>query len=226
MALNTIPTHPLQDSYVTVTEADSYLEIKSDITIWSSLSTSDKEKYLKLAVRQMEGYRYFGEKAIHDEMYYRAEQNLAFPREDKYQTAQVLSVNSLTFTTNYNQNSSSEFANKYLTVLVYEGTGRGNTFALTSFINGVGTVTSWGGITLDTTSQLILLEADIIPDNVKYAQIEQAYFLSIQKDNTIDLSGSYDKDMIQYDLQAGLPFSNIAKQYLKGYISKIGVLRY
>ena len=47
MALNTILSHPAQDSYVTVTETDSYLIAKPQYTTWASLSTSVKEAYLK-----------------------------------------------------------------------------------------------------------------------------------------------------------------------------------
>lgn len=217
MALNTIPSHPNANSYVTVNEADSYLSAKIEFDIWDAETDSSKEEFLKLACNQMEGFRYFGKKFVNINNWYRKEQKLAYPREGSYQSTNIVSVDGLTFTTSLNQNSSSEYPNKYIAMIVYEGSGRGNTFALTSFVNSVGTVSSWNGITLDQTSNLILLPEKIVPDNIKYAQIEQAFFLCLLESKEIDLSGEYDQAKIE-DKQ-GRPFSPNAKQYLKGYIT-------
>ena len=80
MALNTILSHPNQDSYVTVAEADSYLSIKTQHTIWSSLNTTAKEGYLRQAAIQMDSFRYKSIKLYERAKDYRQEQGLAFPR--------------------------------------------------------------------------------------------------------------------------------------------------
>jgi hypothetical protein len=220
MALNTIPSHPNANSYVTVTEADDYLLSKTEYNIWEGLTTDQKENFLKLACSQMEGFRYFGKKFVNINNWYRKEQKLAYPREGSYQSSNIVSVDGLSFTTSLNQNSTSEYPNKYTAMIVYEGAGRGNTFALTSFLNSVGTVSNWNGVVLDQTSSLILLPEDIIPENVKYAQIEQAFFLCLLESKEIDLSGKYDQAKIE-DKQ-GRPFNPNAKQYLKGFITITG----
>ena len=54
MALETTPTHPLADSYVTVAEADAYLANRKDIANYSALTSDQKEALLKLATKHID----------------------------------------------------------------------------------------------------------------------------------------------------------------------------
>jgi hypothetical protein len=61
------------DSYVTVSEADSYFSNTLNTDIWDNTDTTTKEKALKMATRQIDRLPYAGRKL---DLY----QNLQFPR--------------------------------------------------------------------------------------------------------------------------------------------------
>jgi len=122
--------------------------------------------------------------------------------------------------------------------VVREGTGRGQTVAITDWVSSTGTATvaSWS-IQPDTTSAISLILP--VDDKVKYAQIEQAYFLSQYKDEDIlnmisgvqsysigDLSETYSPNTVQFALVGGRPFSPLAQQALKGLIDVTGYMHY
>jgi|31_taG_2_1085359.scaffolds.fasta_scaffold63228_1 hypothetical protein len=75
MALNTILSHPDQDSYVTIAEANDYLAIKQNYSHWAGLTTTQKEGFLKQAALQMDQLRYKGYEVYHTDKDYRREQN-------------------------------------------------------------------------------------------------------------------------------------------------------
>jgi hypothetical protein len=82
MALNTILSHPEQNSYVTVAEANDYLLTKQGYDAWAALSTAKKEAFLKQAALQMNEIRYKAYEVYDRDKDYRKSQNLAFPRVD------------------------------------------------------------------------------------------------------------------------------------------------
>ena len=123
-------------------------------------------------------------------------------------------------------------------VIIQEGTGKGQTVAITDwdYATGTGTVAGWA-IQPDNTSQVLLVLP--VDKKVKYAQMEQAYFLALSRDKQIedimtgvssykigDLSETYDKSMLTDTLVNGVPFSNIALANLKGLIDRTGYIAY
>lgn len=242
MALNTILSHPDQDSYVTVAEADSYLIAKPQYNTWASLSTSVKEAYLKASARQMDSFRYKSIKLYEKAKDYRQGQGLAFPRyffEDLFQ-GRVVSATATTFTINdylTSENTADDVFNGG-SVIIQEGTGKGQTLAITDWVysTGTGTVAGWS-VQPDTTSQVLLILP--VDKKVKYAQMEQAYFLALSRDKQIedimtgvssykigDLSETYDKSMLTDTLVNGVPFSNMALANLRGLIDRTGYIAY
>jgi hypothetical protein len=241
MALNTILSHPDQDSYVTVTEADAYLASKKNYASWNG-STAQKENFLKQAALQMNDLRYKGYEVYDTDKDYRREQNLAFPRVniDKIYYGNVSSATSTTV-------SILQLANQqYLgddvlnggAVVVREGTGRGQIRAITDWTSSTGTATVLAWTTpLDTTSQVAFIAP--VDKKIKHAQMEQAYFLSLYRDEDImniitgvssyrigDLSETYGMDNVRFALVGGLPFSPVASQSLAGLIDTTGYITY
>lgn len=243
MALNTILAHPDQDSYVTVAEADSYLSIKTQHTIWSSLNTTAKEGYLRQAAIQMDSFRYKSIKLYDKAKDYRLEQGLAFPRyfpQDLFY-GRVVSATATTFKINDYLTSENTPDNVFNggSVIIQEGTGRGQTLAITDWVysTGTGTVASWT-TRPDSTSQVLLVLP--IDKKVKYAQMEQAFFLAQLQQSNIedvllgvtsykigDLSETYDyKSLASTLVVNGMPFSESAHGFLKGLVDRTGYIAY
>lgn len=243
MALNTILSHPDQDSYVTVAEADSYLSIKTQHTIWSSLNTTAKEGYLRQAAIQMDSFRYKSIKLYDKAKDYRLEQGLAFPRyfpQDLFY-GRVVSATATTFKINDYLTSENTPDNVFNggSVIIQEGTGRGQTLAITDWVysTGTGTVASWT-TQPDSTSQVLLVLP--IDKKVKYAQMEQAFFLAQLQQSNIedvllgvtsykigDLSETYDyKSLASTLVVNGMPFSESAHGFLKGLVDRTGYIAY
>jgi hypothetical protein len=243
MALNTILSHPDQDSYVTVAEADSYLSIKTQHTIWSSLNTTAKEGYLRQAAIQIDSFRYKSIKLYDKAKDYRQGQGLAFPRyffEDLFQ-GKVVSATATTFVIHdylTSENTPDDVFNGG-SVIIQEGTGKGQTVAITDWVysTGTGTVASWT-TRPDSTSQVLLVLP--IDKKVKYAQMEQAFFLAELQNSNIeeillgissykigDLAETYDyRAMASNLLVNGVPFSQSAQGFLKGLIDRTGYIAY
>lgn len=243
MALNTILSHPDQDSYVTVAEADSYLSIKTQHTVWSSLNTTAKEGYLRQAAIQMDSFRYKSIKLYDKAKDYRLEQGLAFPRyfpQDLFY-GRVVSATATTFKINDYLTSENTPDNVFNggSVIIQEGTGRGQTLAITDWVysTGTGTVASWT-TRPDSTSQVLLVLP--IDKKVKYAQMEQAFFLAQLQQSNIedvllgltsykidDLSETYDyKSLASTLVVNGMPFSESAHGFLKGLVDRTGYIAY
>jgi hypothetical protein len=242
MALNTILSHPDQDSYVTVAEANDYLITKPEYSTWAGLSTAVKESYLKASARQMDSFRYKSIRLYEKSRDYRQDQGLSFPRyafEDMFQ-GRVVSATATTFTINdylTSENTPDDVFNGG-SVIIQDGTGKGQTVAITDwvYVTGTATVTGWS-VQPDNTSQVLLVLP--VSKKVKYAQMEQAYFLALNKDKQIedimqgvssykigDLSENYDRSMLSDTLVNGVPFSNIALANLKGLIDRTGYIAY
>ena len=242
MALNTILSHPDQDSYVTIAEANDYLAIKQNYSHWAGLSTIQKEGFLKQAALQMDQLRYKGYQVYHTDKDYRREQNLAFPRVN-IERLYYGNVSSATSTTvSVLQLSAQQYlADDVLNggaVVVREGTGRGQVKAITDWSTATGTATVAGwDVQIDTTSQVLFIAP--VDKKIKHAQIEQAYFLSRYQDEDVlnvisgvnsyrigDLSETYGTDSVRFALVGGMPFSPLANQLLQGLIDTTGYMHY
>jgi hypothetical protein len=242
MALNTILSHPDQDSYVSIAEANDYLAIKQNYSHWAGLSTVQKEGFLKQAALQMDQLRYKGYEVYHTDKDYRREQNLAFPRVniDRLYYGNVSSATSTTVSV-LQLSAQQYLADDVLNggaVVVREGTGRGQVRAITDWTSSTGTATVSGwDIQPDTTSQVLFISP--IDKKIKNAQIEQAYFLSRYKDEDIlkiisgvnsykidDLQETYGTDSVRFALIGGMPFSPLANQLLQGLIDTTGYMHY
>jgi hypothetical protein len=242
MALNTILSHPEQNSYVTVAEANDYLLTKQGYDVWAFLSTAKKEAFLKQSALQMNELRYKGEEVYDRDKDYRREQKLAFPRV-YYNTLNYGNVSSATATTVsvLQLGGQSYLADDVLnggTVVVRDGAGRGQVVTITDWTSSTGTATVAGWTTQpDTTSSVLFIAP--VDDKVKYAQIEQAYFLSQYKDEDIlniisgvesyrigDLSETYGGANVRFALVGGRPFSPLAQSLLTGLIDTTGYITY
>lgn len=242
MALNTILSHPDQNSYVTVAEANDYLLTKQGYDVWASLSTAKKEAFLKQAALQMNELRYKAYEVYDRDKDYRREQNLAFPRVE-YNSLHYGNATSATATTvSILQLAGQQYlADDVLnggTVVIREGTGRGQTLAITDWDSATGTATVSGWtVQPDTTSGILFIKP--VDNKVKYAQIEQAYFLSQYKDEDIlniisgvesyrigDLSETYGGANVRFALVGGRPFSPLAQSLLTGLIDTTGYITY
>ena len=242
MALNTILSHPDQDSYVSIAEANDYLAVKQNYSHWAGLSTTQKEGFLKQAALQMDQLRYKGYAVYYTDKDYRRGQNLAFPREniDKLYYGNVSSATSTTVSV-LQLGGQQYLADDVLNggvVIIREGTGRGQVKTITDWVSATGTATvaSWD-IQPDTTSQVLFIAA--VGKKIKNAQIEQAYFLSRYKDEDVlniisgvnsyridDLSETYGTDSVRFALVGGMPFSPLANQLLQGLIDTTGYMHY
>jgi hypothetical protein len=242
MALNTILSHPDQNSYVTVAEADEYLAVKQGFNNWDALSTLQKEGFLKASALQMNELRFRGVEIYDRAKDYRREQNLAFPRlrygDIQYGNATSSTSTSVSILQLANQQYLPDDVFNGGVAVIREGTGRGQTVAITDWVSSTGTATVASWTTQpDTTSAISLILP--VDDKVKYAQIEQAYFLSQYKDEDIlnmisgvesyrigDLSETYSPNTVQFALVGGRPFSPLAQQALKGLIDITGYIHY
>ena len=242
MALNTILSHPDQDSYVTIAEADNYLSSKQGYAVWNALSTAQKEGFLKSSALQMNEIRYKGVEIYNRAKDYRREQNLAFPRVYNMN----IEYGNVTSATNTSVSVLNLANQQYLpddifnggVVVIREGTGRGQTVTITDWTSSTGTATVASWTTQpDTTSAISLILP--VDSKVKYAQIEQAYFLSQYRDEDVlnmiqgvesyrigDLSETYSGNTVNFALVGGQPFSPLAQQSLRGLIDITGYLHY
>lgn len=242
MALNTIVSHPDQNSYATIAEANDYLATKKKYNEWSVLSDTTKEAFLKQSALQMNELRYKGCEIFDRPKDYRREQNLAFPRgyidmiyNGNASSSTSTSVSILQLA---NQQYLADDVLNGGAVVVREGTGRGQVVAITDWTmaTGTATVASWT-TQPDATSQIMLIAP--VEDKIKYAQIEQAFFLSQYQDEDImnilsgvesyrigDLSETYSPDNVRFALVGGRPFSPLAQQALQGLIDITGYITY
>lgn len=246
MAINQIPTDPQADSYVTVTEADNFISDRPNSSDWTNLSNSEKEARLKMATKHVDTFRFFSWPVFWDAMHYRKQQNLKFPRliSSGYRGANTTS--GAADSGGNDTLTDSDLADlEYMptdywadgAIILTEGTGKGQTREIKSFDDSNGkimTKTTWS-TNPDSTSQYMLVFE--VPEDIKNATIEQAFFIArggyqtvlnqIQglKDYKIgDLSESYGGGSAVFT-PAGTPFSTEASAFLDGYVTRLGVLR-
>ena len=74
MALNATVGSASADSFVSVSDADAYIDTRLNVTAWTGASTPDKERALKSATRELNLLAYLGTRVD-------TTQALAWPRE-------------------------------------------------------------------------------------------------------------------------------------------------
>ena len=237
MALETTPTHPLADSYVTVAEADAYLANRKDIANYSALTSDQKEALLKLATKHIDSMRFHGEPIFESPMYFRMVQALKFPGCHQSQmNANVETVNGKKITSNSLKNLATmpdDFWNGG-GLIVIDGTGKGKTYKIADFVSETGEVTIEQDFSPapDTTSRVLLIEK--VPLKVKYAVFEQALYIcngggerqklqseGVKSYSIGDLSETFADNMVG---SGKIAISNEAKGLLKGLYTIIGRL--
>lgn len=237
MALETTPTHPLADSYVTVAECDAYLQNRKDIANYSGLTNDQKEALLKLATKHIDTLRFHGERLFETPGYFRAAQILKFPTcHQEQKSGSIATVNGKKITSPSLQNISTlpdDFFNGGALVII-DGSGKGKTYKVKDFTCETGEVEVEQEFSpaVDTTSRFIITEQ--VPLKVKYAVIEQALYLAngggerqklqsegVKSYSIGDLSETFADNMIG---SGKIAISNEAKGLLKGLYTIIGRL--
>jgi hypothetical protein len=237
MALETTPTHPLADSYVTVAEADAYLANRKDIANYTALTSDQKEALLKLATKHIDSMRFHGEKIFEDPQYFRMPQALKFPGcHQEQMNASVATVNGKKITCNVLKNISTlpdDFFNGGGLIII-DGAGKGKTYKVKDFTSETGEVEIEQDFSPapDTTSRILIVEQ--VPLKVKYAVLEQALYIcngggerqklqseGVKSYSIGDLSETFADNMVG---SGKIAISNEAKGLLKGLYTIIGRL--
>lgn len=237
MALETTPTHPLADSYVTVAECDAYLQNRKDVANYTALTNDQKEAVLKLATKQIDSLRFCCEPIFKSPIYYRLKQALKFPTCHQAQkTGSVATVDGKKITSNSLSDIATlpdDFFNGGALIII-DGTGKGKTYKVTDFVSATGEVTIEQDFSPapDTTSRFIIVEQ--VPLKVKYAVFEQVLYLcngggerqklqseGVKSYSIGDLSETFADNMVG---SGKIAISNEAKGLLKGLYTIIGRL--
>lgn len=233
----TIPLHPEADSFLTIAEADDLMEFRiNGGDDWQALDEDKKERLLIVATSHINSLRFF-----HDEFYpipmdYRDKQALKFPRTNtRRASGKADSVSTNTLVDSNRSDRSDEPTNfwKGGALVIYEGSGKGQTYEVSAFDMVTGTITIDGTFSpaIDTTSYYKLYEK--IPKEVKMATLEQALFIlggggeraklqseGVQSYSIGDLHETYNGQ----GSSNKLPISLEARGYLSGLVSRIGAL--
>ena len=237
MALNTTPTDPSADSYVTLAEADAYLQDRTDVSDWTALTDSQKEAVLKLATKHINSMRFFNKPLIDYPTYYRDKQALKFPtKKEDHVTGAVDSAGNTTLVDSGLANKINMPDDYYNdgAVIITDGTGKGQTRKISDFVSSSGTITVSSAWTINpdsTSSYLVIVK---IPQEVRDATVEQALYIvkgggeraklqaeGVEEYKIGDLMERFNSGVSGGD---AVPISLEAKGLLKGFISKIGKL--
>lgn len=237
MALETTPTHPQADSYVTVAECDAYLKDRKDIANYSALTNDQKEALVKLATKHIDSLRFHGERIFDAPQYFRLAQKLKFPGcRQEQKNGSVASVDGKKITCNALKDVATlpdDFFNDGALVII-DGAGKGKTYKVTDFVSATGEITIEQDFAPapDTTSRFIVTER--VPLNVKYAVCEQALYIcngggerqkmqseGVKSFSIGDLSETFADNMVG---SGKIAISNEAKGLLKGLYTIIGRL--
>lgn len=231
--MNTIATHPDADSYVTLTEADDYLLVKTKFSQWENLADDSKERLLIQATRQIDMLPFSSVPMYRMPMGYRMEQNLKFPlftTYNNYLTSQSFTNNSITTNTFKNNNGTPTGMWDNGALVIREGTGRGKTYQVTSFNADTGVIQIEGTFeAIGEDSQFHIIKE--VPDEVRRATVEQAFFNLTNTPNPYvergvtsvridDVSETYARPM--GSTLNGISYSIEALGYLEPFISMTG----
>ena len=237
MALITTPTDPSANSYVTVAEANTYLQNRTDVSDWTALTDDQKEAVLKQATKYIDSMRFFNKPLIDSPGYYRDKQALKFPTKKETTINGVVGSATNTTLTDSNLAEKESIPDDIFNngaVIITSGTGRGQTRSISDFVSSSGTITistPWDTTPDITSNYLITLE---ITQRVKDATIEQALFLvkgggdrakmqaeGVEEYKIGDLSERFNSGVSGGD---SVPISLEARGILKGLVTKIGKL--
>lgn len=235
--INAVPTHPDANSYLTLVEANALIGNRPGVDAWTELTDDQKERLLVDATLNIDSYRFFNRPLYEYPRDYRNSQALKFPQQGCRMANGKPSTQGTNFFTDTNLANKSDMPDDYWNggaVIITLGGGKGKTYQIADFIAEHGHITIFGNFdpAIDSSSYYRLVPK--IPSDVKMATIEQALFL---------IGGGADRAMARSqgveEYQIGdlrerfgsgggsasfdqLPFSPIAKTYLRKYISKIG----
>lgn len=219
---------PSQDSYVTATMAESYMDNRRDTTEWDNLSTTNKEIVLKQAAQDLEIFNYIGEK-------YYDSQGLSFPR-DNHDIVTGNCATPITLTSFRNSNLYSTTYNKYPTnywkygschITVGSALNDIRLVDYSNVTNGSITVTEDFSATPSTSSAFKIFAP--IDTEIQNAQCEQVLY--ILKNSNIDQLDSYRSAgarrvsigdvTVEFSSSAGsLNISSVARKLLGRWIQK------
>jgi len=237
MSLETTPTHPLADSYVTAAEADAYLANRKDVANYTALTTEQKEAILKLATKHIDTLRFRSKSMFDDAMYFRLEQSLKHPTKDEemfYGVVETVATKKITASALRDVQTLPDDYFNGGAIIIIDGAGKGNTYKVANFVSATGEIETETDFSpaVDTTSRCIVVEA--IDKKVKYATIEQVLYLSngggerqkmqsegVKSFSIGDLSETFADGMIG---SGKVAISNEAKGLLKGMWTVIGRL--
>lgn len=237
MALNTTPTHPQANSYVTLEEADEYIQGTGSMDVWNALNEDQKEAALKIATRHIDSLRFFHERIYTGVGQYRDRQKLQFPRHhsSRNMSGQVSSAGAdwIIDVNQVNRNDTPDDFWNGGALVVTEGAGKGKTYKIEDFDMATGKVTVEENFSpaVDATSYFRLIQK--VPDEVKYATVEQALYnlngggerAKMQAEGVKSYSiGDLSETFGTVGGGATVSISSEARGYLRLYISKIGKL--
>lgn len=214
--LNSTPSHPDAESYVSLAEAKAYFEDRSGVENWENLDDDKKAAALKIASKHIDSLRFHGCRMFPAPAYYRREQKLQFPREEQYgtKTGGVTSAGAayIIDTNLANQQTLPDDFFNDGAVVITEGTGKGQTALVSDFEMSTGKITvsaNWA-TTPDTTSRYLVMTR--IPDRVKYAVLEQALYI---------LSGGGERQRMQAEGVTSFSLGDLSETYRQGASNRI-----
>ena len=187
MAINNKLGDSSQDSYVSISQANTYFDNRRDTTSWDDLSTANKEVVLKQAANDLGRFNFIEDK-------YYPNQGLAFPLESHdvvtgncgtpFSTTSFR--NTGLYSTTYGEMPTNFW--KYGTIHITVGTAIRDIreIILSNVTNGSVTASTAYSATPTANSQFIAFEP--IYEEVRHAQCEQALYI-LDNGNLSDLQG-------------------------------------
>ena len=201
ITLNANIGDPNANSYVTVSEANTYIRNKyGHNSLWDSLSLEGKKRVLIEATNDIEVYNYIGEK-------YYDTQALEFPRDDhdviSGDCATPFSINSFSnsnFTSDtYGAEKSYNDYWKYGTVHITVGTPLYDIRSINTSDITTNVITTFTDFSATPTANTDFIAFTPIDKYIKYAQIEQALFILDTKNSTATNKYSGIADKVKMD---------------------------
>ena len=231
MALNTIPADKDADSYITITEADSYFaDFYYGDTVWSAASTALKENALRMATKIIDRFRFFHTK-------FDNEQRLAHPRSNIETGAGTAESGDTTHLTSSLLADKQQYPDDYWNyggVKILQGTNKYAKRQVKDFTRSTGQIETYSAFdsAIDNTSQFQLIKE--VPRDIKHAQAEIALWImkgqnkgsraALQAEGVKSFSvGGLSETFESTGKDVAIPQE--AQNLLDRYISKIGEYR-
>lgn len=228
MAINSKLGDVSQNSYVTISQANTYFTNRRNVTNWTSLTATNKEIALIQAARELDRYRFYGDR------YYES-QGMQFPRDDHEivtgNCASPITATSFTHANLYSSTYSTMPSNYWKdgSIHITSGTPVRDTrlISSSSVSNGAVVASPSFSATPTTNSQFIIFKP--IYKDIQDAQCEQALYLI--ENNKMEALSEYkamgvntvkigDAMVTFTDGYASLSLTPIAKKLLLKFIEK------